>query len=117
MSLRLILLSGFFAISINVAHAENINNYPDLNKANFFLLVDQDTKEVLAERNADFKVPPSSMTKLMTSYVIFDQLRKGTLNLQNQCIIGKAAWRKSGSKMFLNYGDVVTIDQLLTGLS
>jgi serine-type D-Ala-D-Ala carboxypeptidase (penicillin-binding protein 5/6) len=90
--------------------------YPELSKANYLLLMDQDTKEVLLERNADVQITPSSMTKLMTAYVIFDQLEKGTINLNNQCVIGKDAWKKSGSKMFLNYGDVVSIDQLITGL-
>jgi D-alanyl-D-alanine carboxypeptidase (penicillin-binding protein 5/6) len=56
------------------------------------------------------------MTKIMTAYVVFDQIRKGEIALNNQCLIGKDAWRKSGSSMFLNYGDVVTIDELLRGL-
>jgi D-alanyl-D-alanine carboxypeptidase (penicillin-binding protein 5/6) len=56
------------------------------------------------------------MTKLMTAYVVFDQLAKGNISLTNQCVIGKDAWRKSGSTMFLNYGDVVSINGLITGL-
>lgn len=56
------------------------------------------------------------MTKIMTAYVVFDQIRKGKISLNNQCLIGKDAWRKSGSSMFLNHGDVVTIDELISGL-
>jgi D-alanyl-D-alanine carboxypeptidase (penicillin-binding protein 5/6) len=59
---------------------------------------------------------PSSMTKLMTALVVFDQVKKGKISLNNQCLIGKDAWRKSGSSMFLNYGDVVSIDDLIKGL-
>ena len=59
---------------------------------------------------------PSSMTKLMTALVVFDQVKKGKISLNNQCLIGKDAWRKSGSSMFLNYGDVVSIDDLVRGL-
>ncbi len=92
------------------------NNYPELAKSNYLLLMDQDTKEVLLEKNADTRIAPSSMTKLMTAYVIFDQLKQGKINLTNECVIGKNAWKKSGSKMFLNYGDVVTVDKLITGL-
>lgn len=92
------------------------NQYTALSQAPYLLLIDQDTKEVLLEKNADVKLAPSSMTKLMTAYVIFDQLEKGTIKLDNQCVIGKDAWKKSGSKMFLNYGDVVSVDKLITGL-
>ena len=92
------------------------NDYSELANAKYLLLLDQDTKEVLLEKNADARIPPSSMTKIMTAYVIFDQLKQGKIHLSNQCVIGKDAWKKSGSKMFLNYGDVVSVDKLITGL-
>ena len=116
-----LLLSIFLPILILILFCQNalaINSeiYPELSKANYVFLIDQDTKEVLLERNADEKIAPSSMTKLMTAYVIFSQLKKGKLNLLNKCLIGKEAYKKSGSTMFLNYGDIVTIDQLITGL-
>lgn len=88
----------------------------DLDDAQFYFLIDAQTKEILLSKNADVQIAPSSMTKVMTAYVIFDQIKKGNLKLTNQCLVGKDAWRKSGSSMFLNYGDVVTIDQLLQGL-
>ena len=118
---RNLLLSIFLPILILILFCQNalaINSeiYPELSKANYVFLIDQDTKEVLLERNADEKIAPSSMTKLMTAYVIFSQLKKGKLNLLNKCLIGKEAYKKSGSTMFLNYGDIVTIDQLITGL-
>jgi D-alanyl-D-alanine carboxypeptidase (penicillin-binding protein 5/6) len=112
---RILILLLLFSTEA-IAQASDQSQYPELSQANYLLLMDQDTKEVLLERNADAKVAPSSMTKLMTAYVIFDQLEKGTINLNNQCVIGKDAWKKSGSKMFLNYGDVVSIDKLITGL-
>ncbi|NBV05915.1 MAG: D-alanyl-D-alanine carboxypeptidase [Proteobacteria bacterium] len=88
----------------------------DLKEAQFYFLLDADTKEVLLAKNPDVRIPPSSMTKVMTAYVVFDQIKKGRVNFTNQCLIGKDAWRKSGSSMFLNYGDIVTIDELLQGL-
>jgi serine-type D-Ala-D-Ala carboxypeptidase (penicillin-binding protein 5/6) len=87
-----------------------------LQDAQFYFLIDADTKEVLLAKNADVRIPPSSMTKMMTAYVVFDQIKKGRISLDNQCLIGKDAWRKSGSSMFLNYGDVVTIEELVKGL-
>ncbi|MCE3254943.1 MAG: D-alanyl-D-alanine carboxypeptidase [Rickettsiaceae bacterium] len=104
------------AIFCQESFAIPINKYPELAKANYFFLMDQDTGEVLLEKNADAQVSPSSMTKLMTAYVVFDKLKQGKIKLTDQCVIGKAAWRKSGSKMFLSYGDVVSVDSLITGL-
>ncbi len=87
-----------------------------LQESQFYFLIDADTGEVLLSRNPDIRIAPSSMTKLMTAYVVFDQIQRGKISFDSQCLIGKDAWRKSGSSMFLNYGDVVSIDKLLQGL-
>lgn len=107
----------FFLIFLNIsspAKSEAISKY--LQEAQFYFLIDADTKEVLLSKNADAQIAPSSMTKLMTAYVVFDQIQKGSISLDSRCIIGRDAWHKSGTTMFLNYGDVVSIDQLLKGL-
>ncbi len=103
----------FFANAFS-ANAEELEHA--LQEAQFYFLIDADTKEVLLSKNADIRIPPSSMTKLMTAYVVFNQVKKGKISLTNQCLIGKDAWRKSGSSMFLNYGDVVSIEDLVRGL-
>ncbi len=90
--------------------------FPAISSADFYFLMDYDTKEVLLQKNADTRLAPSSMTKIMTAYVVFDQIKQGRVSLDNQCLIGKDAWRKSGSTMFLNYGDVVSIEELIKGL-
>ncbi len=92
------------------------NNFPEIAKAEYYFLMDFDTKEILLQRNADTRLAPSSMTKIMTAYVVFDQIKQGRINLDNQCMIGKGAWKKRGSSMFLNYGDVVSIEDLVKGL-
>ncbi len=91
-------------------------DFPILAKADYYFLMDSDTKEVLLQKNADIHLAPSSMTKIMTAYVLFDQLSQGRLNLNNQCLIGSDARKKRGSSMFLNYGDVVSIEDLIKGL-
>lgn len=96
------------------ASAETSPKY--LREAQFYFLIDADTKEILLAKNPDVRIAPSSMTKLMTAYVVFDQIQKGRIGFDSQCIVGKDAWHKSGTSMFLNYGDVVSIDQLLRGL-
>ncbi len=103
-----------FFLSNSNAFTQNLGR--DLLDSQFYFLIDADTKEVLLAKNPDSRIPPSSMTKMMTAYVIFDQVQKGRLSLDNQCLIGKDAWRKSGSSMFLNYGDIVTVEELVRGL-
>ena len=88
---------------------------PDMGQQ-YYYLMDLDTKEVLAKNNATIQIPPSSMTKVMTAYVVFDLVEKNLLSLDKQCKIGYDAWRKSGSSMFLNHGDVVSMDRLVQGL-
>ncbi len=112
----------FFLIALNICNffslqVKALETFtPNLNDAQFYFLIDADSKEILLSKNADIRMAPSSMTKLMTALVVFDQVKKGKISLNNQCLIGKDAWRKSGSSMFLNYGDVVSIDDLVRGL-
>ena len=74
--------------------------YQYLENASYYLLIDADTSEILKSRNINEKISPSSMTKLMTAYVVFDQVKKGNVNLQNSCLIGKHDCSKSCSSMF-----------------
>ena len=110
------LLLPFQAQSEEVEYKKFTASYKELDEARYYFLVDLDTKEVLLSKNADKPVAPSSMTKLMTAYVVFDQVSKGSIKLEQQCFVGKNAWGKTGSSMFLNYGDVVSIDELVQGL-
>lgn len=105
-------LISLFAI-LNCSFADEFKN---IKRHDFVFLMDYDTKEVLLSKNSDTRLAPSSMTKLMTAYVVADQIKKGKVSLENECIIGRDAWRKRGSSMFLNYGDIVSIDKLLKGL-
>ncbi len=105
-----LIIQIFFSLN---SFAGNFNSIKD---HNYLLLMDMDSKEVLLSKNSHKRMAPSSMTKLMTAYVVFDQVNKGNIKLNNYCVIGKDAWRKRGSTMFLNYGDIVSINTLVTGL-
>lgn len=85
-------------------------------KANHAILTDADTSVVLFEKDADTTMPPSSMSKLMTVYMIFEQLKKGTLSMDDKFTVSQKAWRKQGSKMFVHVGDQVTVKDLLQGV-
>ncbi len=80
------------------------------------LLIDADTGATLLEKNADERMPPSSMSKLMTMYVVFDLLKQGRLRMDTQFAVSERAWRMGGSKMFVQLAAQVSIDALAHGV-
>jgi D-alanyl-D-alanine carboxypeptidase (penicillin-binding protein 5/6) len=80
------------------------------------LIVDYDTGAVLLEKNADDRMHPSSMSKLMTMYVVFDLLKKGRLQLTQEFPVSERAWKMGGSKMFVQLGSSVPVEALLRGV-
>ncbi len=80
------------------------------------ILVEVATGAVLLEKNADELMAPSSMSKVMTVYMVFERLAEGTLALDDTFLVSEKAWRKSGSKMFVEVGKRVTVEDLLRGI-
>lgn len=80
------------------------------------LLVDLTTGTVLFEKNSDQLVSPSSMSKIMTAYVVLDEIKKGRLSMADKFQVSKKAWKMRGSRMFLNAGSFVSVEDLLKGL-
>ncbi|MCZ4281901.1 D-alanyl-D-alanine carboxypeptidase [Kiloniella laminariae] len=79
-------------------------------------LVDYTTKTVLLDKNGDQSMPPASMSKIMTAYMVFERLKDGRLSLDNKLAVSEKAWRKGGSKMFVEVGNQVSIHDLLRGI-
>ena len=84
--------------------------------ASSWILMDANSGRILAEHNADERLPPASLTKLMTAYLVERELDRGTINLTDMVNISENAWRTSGSKMFIEVGDRVSVDNLLHGI-
>ncbi len=80
------------------------------------ILVEVETGTVLLEHNPDASMPPASMSKIMTTYMVFEQLKDGRLKLDDEFLVSEAAWRKGGSKMFVEVGKKVRIEDLLRGV-
>lgn len=80
------------------------------------MLLDDSTDTVLLDRNANEKMYPSSMSKLMTLYVLFGDLKNGSLKLEDTLPVSEKAWRKGGSKMFVRVGTHVAIEDLIRGI-
>ena len=85
-------------------------------KAKQAYLIDVATGSVLYEKNADQPIPPASMSKLMTIYMVFELLKDGGLSLEDKFLVSKKAWRKGGSKMFVKVNSQVRVDDLLRGI-
>jgi D-alanyl-D-alanine carboxypeptidase (penicillin-binding protein 5/6) len=80
------------------------------------LIVDFATGAVLLEKNADQQMPPSSMSKLMTMYVVFEKLKAGQLQLDQTLPVSERAWRMGGSKMFVELGSQIKVEDLIRGV-
>ena len=101
------------------ANAENteITTPPAPNvAAKAYILQDFHTGKVLAENNADARLAPASLTKIMTVYVVFRELSSGHLHLDDVATISEKAWKTSGSRMFIELGNKVKIEDLLKGV-
>ncbi|MCF8480118.1 MAG: D-alanyl-D-alanine carboxypeptidase [Rhodospirillum sp.] len=90
-------------------------------KAEHALLIDLGTNTVLFDKAAEVTMPPSSMSKLMTAYMVFERLKQGSLSLDDTFTVSENAWRKGGSAsggstMFLEPGSTVRVEDLLRGI-
>ena len=113
-SFFLSLLAVMFSAS-SWAAAKPIPDPPTLNASSYFL-VDFDSGKVLAEKNSDEHVEPASITKLMTAYLVDKAIADGDITLDELVTISEKAWRMKGSKMFVEVGKQVTVEELLKGL-
>lgn len=84
--------------------------------ASAYILQDYATGKILAENNADAKVAPASLTKIMTVYVAFKELSSGHLHLEDKATISQKAWQTPGSRMFVEVNKQVSIEDLLHGV-
>ena len=84
--------------------------------AKSYLVIDGTTGHELAALEPDKRLAPASLTKIMTAYVVFNVLREQQIGLQDEVTISEKAWRMEGSRMFVEVGKKVPVEQLLLGL-
>jgi len=89
---------------------------PPVIGAKSYLLVDASTGAELASLKADLRLAPASLTKLMTAYAIFRALEEGQASLEEQITVSEKAWRTEGSRMFIEVGTRVSVQDLLLGM-
>jgi D-alanyl-D-alanine carboxypeptidase (penicillin-binding protein 5/6) len=79
-------------------------------------MIDAMTSTVLLNKDADNLMPPASMSKIMTTLLVFDRLRDGRLSMDDEFTVSEKAWKKGGSKMFVEVGKRVRVEDLLRGV-
>jgi D-alanyl-D-alanine carboxypeptidase (penicillin-binding protein 5/6) len=131
---RNILITLILAGFVTLAHAQTpMPNTPSLNKpspnagarpvpaapalgAKSYLLMDFNSGRILVEQNPDLQVEPASITKLMTSYVVFKELAEGNITLEETAAVSEKAWRTGGSRMFIEPDMQVSVEDLIKGM-
>ncbi|UYG06270.1 D-alanyl-D-alanine carboxypeptidase family protein [Halomonas sp. M4R1S46] len=84
--------------------------------ATSWILMDADSGRVLAQHNPDERLPPASLTKLMTAYLVERELNSGNIAPDDPVPVSEKAWRTGGSKMFIEVGEQVPVSELLHGI-
>jgi D-alanyl-D-alanine carboxypeptidase (penicillin-binding protein 5/6) len=98
-----------------VSSARPVPAAPQLS-ARSYLLMDFNSGRILVEQNPDQRVEPASITKLMTAYVVFNELKEGNITLEELVNVSERAWRTGGSRMFIEPGMEVTVEDLIRGM-
>jgi len=83
--------------------------------AKSFIVVDYRTGKVLASQDAVARMEPASLTKLMTAYLVFQELAEGKLKLDEPVVVSEHAWRSEGSRTFIELGKPVSVELLILG--
>jgi len=109
-----IIASCIFASAI--VHAANTIPAAPTLAANGYVLLDFNSGQVITENNAEQRMEPASLTKMMSTYVIGHELKAGNISLQDKVTISKKAWRMPGSRMFVEVGKQIDVESLLKGI-
>ena len=118
---RNFLIFLFFSLAVvtttaNAEDAEITTPAAPTIAASGYILMSHDGGKVLAENNADVKLAPASLTKIMSVYVVFRELSNGHLHLDDLVTISQKAWETPGSRMFVEVGNQVKVEDLLRGV-
>jgi D-alanyl-D-alanine carboxypeptidase (penicillin-binding protein 5/6) len=109
------LFALFLAVNASAADVRPLPAPPIIG-ATSFLIIDSQTGHELASLEPDKAVAPASLTKLMTAYVVFRSLKEDQIQLTDEVTVSEKAWRAEGSRMFIEVGKRVSVEDLLLGM-
>ncbi len=112
---QLLAAAGLIVLAWVVPAGAQVPSAPEVG-ATSYVLMDFHSGEMIAEKEPDLRVEPASITKLMTSYVVFRELEDGALSLDDMVLISEKAWRTGGSRMFVEVDTKVSVEDLLKGV-
>ncbi len=111
------LASFLLLFCVTTVHAETLPvPAPPTFEASSYVLMDFGSGAVLADYNSNLRVDPASITKIMTAYIVYQSLAAGDISLTDQVEISEYAWRSIGSRMFVEVGDKIILEDLMLGL-
>ncbi|MBV6632545.1 MAG: D-alanyl-D-alanine carboxypeptidase [Alphaproteobacteria bacterium] len=111
-----IVLNGFLAVLLSLVSLSAASAQAIETKAREAIIVDLGSGRVLLDKNADQRMPTASMSKLGTMYMVFEAVDEGRLSLEQTLPVSEKAWRKGGSKMFVEVGSMVAVQDLMRGV-
>jgi len=106
---------GSASVAVNSSPADTPLGPLDTTAA-WAYIIDFNTASVLLDKQGDVQMPPSSMTKLMTAYIVYSKLKAGELRLDQTLPVSETAWRMQGSKMFVELGASIKVEDLIRGM-
>lgn len=109
-----VLLSLFYSVLISASPA--LIPSPPQVSASSYLLMDATSGDILVEEDSHKRLPPASLTKMMTAYIVEHEVAQGRINLYDEVPISVKAWKTGGSKMFIKEGTKVVLEDLLKGV-
>ncbi|MFO7594550.1 MAG: D-alanyl-D-alanine carboxypeptidase family protein [Pseudomonadota bacterium] len=115
-ALKLFISLLILAAVYSVQAAPSLIPSPPRISAGGHVLMDFHSNQVLSSDNPNEALEPASLTKLMTAYTVFDELKRGNIALDDEVLVSEKAWRMTGSRMFIEVGKTVSVEQLLKGM-
>lgn len=111
-----ILLIALFSTSFSLIAAPRPVPAAPAVAASGYILQDFHTGKIIASSKADERLEPASLTKLMSAYIVFTELEKNNIGLADEVLISETAWRTGGSRMFVEAGSKVSVENLIKGM-
>lgn len=112
---QLLCLAALLSLSNSYAAPTLVPESPAI-AAKSYLLEDFNSGQILVEGDVDKRIEPASLTKLLTAYIVFDEIQSGNITLEDQVHISEKAWRTPGSRTFIEVGSQVSVKDLLRGM-
>ena len=110
------IITAFLGILITgLSYSSPIPPAPNLNVKSYVLL-DFDSNMILASNNGDLTLPPASITKMMTAYLAFTELKEKNISMNEDILVSEKAWKTGGSKMFIEVGKKIKVKDILQGV-